>query len=47
MRHLLAAVVVASALVLAGGAEAMTYGVPDGNGHPEVGALLATSPRAR
>jgi V8-like Glu-specific endopeptidase len=28
-------------LVLAGGAGAITYGVPDGNGHPEVGALLA------
>src|SRR5204863_9072199 len=28
-------------LVLAGGASAITYGVPDGNGHPEVGALLA------
>jgi secreted trypsin-like serine protease len=28
-------------LVLAAGAGAITYGVPDGNGHPEVGALLA------
>src|SRR5213076_1892013 len=28
-------------LVLAGGASAITYGVPDGIGHPEVGALLA------
>ena len=28
-------------LILASGAGAITYGVPDGNGHPEVGALLA------
>src|SRR5438270_11471663 len=28
-------------LVFAAGAGAITYGVPDGNGHPEVGALLA------
>jgi hypothetical protein len=28
-------------VVLAAGAGAITYGVPDGNGHPEVGALLA------
>jgi V8-like Glu-specific endopeptidase len=28
-------------LALAAGAGAITYGVPDGNGHPEVGALLA------
>jgi len=28
-------------LVAATGASAITYGVPDGNGHPEVGALLA------
>jgi V8-like Glu-specific endopeptidase len=41
MRQLLTAIVVALALVLAGGAGAITYGVPDGNGHPEVGALLA------
>jgi V8-like Glu-specific endopeptidase len=41
MRHVFAATVVALALVLAGGAGAITYGVPDGNGHPEVGALLA------
>jgi hypothetical protein len=31
----------AAALVLATAAGAITYGVPDGNGHPEVGALLA------
>ena len=30
-----------AALALASGASAITYGVPDGNGHPEVGALLA------
>jgi V8-like Glu-specific endopeptidase len=28
-------------LAFAAGASAITYGVPDGNGHPEVGALLA------
>ena len=28
-------------LAFARGASAITYGVPDGNGHPEVGALLA------
>jgi V8-like Glu-specific endopeptidase len=28
-------------LVVVGGALAITYGVPDGNGHPEVGAVLA------
>jgi V8-like Glu-specific endopeptidase len=28
-------------LAIAVGASAITYGVPDGNGHPEVGALLA------
>jgi Trypsin len=31
----------AAALALAAGAAAITYGEPDGNGHPEVGALLA------
>jgi hypothetical protein len=42
MRKLIAAAAVAAAvLVLAVGASAITYGVPDGNGHPEVGALLA------
>jgi hypothetical protein len=30
-----------SVLVFAAGASAITYGEPDGNGHPEVGALLA------
>jgi V8-like Glu-specific endopeptidase len=30
-----------SLLVFTAGAAAITYGVPDGNGHPEVGALLA------
>jgi secreted trypsin-like serine protease len=33
--------VVVAALALAVGAGAITNGVPDGNGHPEVGALLA------
>jgi len=32
---------VAAALVLTVAAGAITYGVPDGDGHPEVGALLA------
>jgi V8-like Glu-specific endopeptidase len=32
---------VATMLVLVAGASAITYGVPDGQGHPEVGALLA------
>jgi secreted trypsin-like serine protease len=42
MRKLiLAAAVVVTVLVLAGGAGAITYGSPDGNAHPEVGALLA------
>lgn len=31
----------AALLVLVPGATAITHGVPDGNGHPEVGALLA------
>jgi V8-like Glu-specific endopeptidase len=31
-------------LVFTAGAGAITYGVPDGNGHPEVGALLAQQP---
>jgi hypothetical protein len=35
------AVAAAVCLCLAVGASAITYGVPDGNGHPEVGALLA------
>jgi hypothetical protein len=42
MRKLiLAAAIAAAVLVFAAGANAITYGVPDGNGHPEVGALLA------
>src|SRR6266849_3167421 len=42
MKHVFAAgVAVLGLLVLAPGAGAITYGVPDGNGHPEVGALLA------
>jgi hypothetical protein len=32
---------VIATFVLATGASAITYGEPDGNGHPEVGALLA------
>lgn len=42
MRYVvLAGVAIASMLACVGGAGAITYGVPDGNGHPEVGALLA------
>ena len=42
MRKLfLAAAVAATVLALAGAANAITNGTPDGNGHPEVGALLA------
>src|SRR3954471_895323 len=42
MRGLITAVVASVAvLVSAVVAAAITYGVPDGNGHPEVGALLA------
>jgi len=32
----------AAALVFAAAGSAITNGVPDGNAHPEVGALLAT-----
>jgi hypothetical protein len=38
---MLAAIALLAALVLATPAGAITYGTPDGNGHPEVGALLA------
>ena len=41
-RHIFAAAAVAFAtLAVVGGALAITNGRPDGNGHPEVGALLA------
>ena len=33
-----------AALTLAGAALAITYGAPDGNRHPNVGALLAPTP---
>jgi hypothetical protein len=36
-----AAAAAAALLIAAGGALAITNGQPDGNGHPEVGALLA------
>jgi hypothetical protein len=36
--------VVVATLAFATPAGAITYGVPDGNGHPEVGALLAPKP---
>ena len=42
MKKILAACgAVAAGLALASAAGAITYGGPDGNGHPEVGALLA------
>lgn len=41
MRRLVQVAAVVGALALATSAAAITYGVPDGNGHPEVGALLA------
>jgi len=42
MRKILASIAAAAAmLVLASGASAIVYGQPDGNRHPEVGALLA------
>jgi V8-like Glu-specific endopeptidase len=43
MRRLLSCTVLLI-LVAAAPAGAITYGVPDGNGHPEVGALLAQQP---
>jgi secreted trypsin-like serine protease len=44
MRKVIVAAVAAGALTLVAGASAITYGVPDGSGHPEVGALLAPQP---
>jgi len=41
---ILAGIAVIAALALAAPAEAITYGEPDGDGHPEVGALLAPQP---
>src|SRR3954470_7403535 len=41
MRKVVAVVVAVCAVVLVAGAGAITNGVPDGNGHPWVGALLA------
>lgn len=41
MRKLIAAIAAVASLVLAGTAGAVTYGEPDGNGHPNTGALLA------
>jgi hypothetical protein len=40
-RAIAACIAVVAMLFVATGASAITYGVPDGNGHPEVGALLA------
>jgi secreted trypsin-like serine protease len=41
VRKLSVAAIVAAAVVFAAGAGAITNGVPDNGGHPEVGALLA------
>ena len=41
MRRFASSTLAAALLVFAAPAGAITYGVPDGNGHPEVGALLA------
>ena len=41
LRSLTLAAVVAAALALAGSAGAVVFGAPDGEGHPNVGALLA------
>jgi hypothetical protein len=43
-RILLVGVALIAMLGLAWPAQAITYGTPDGNGHPEVGALLAPTP---
>ena len=41
-RHVFAAAAaIFATLIVVGGALAITNGEPDGNGHPEVGALLA------
>src|SRR3954471_6790662 len=41
MRKLVAGIVAVASLIIAAPAAAITNGQPDGNGHPEVGALLA------
>jgi hypothetical protein len=41
MGKLVAGIIAVAALVIAAPASAITNGQPDGNGHPEVGALLA------
>lgn len=40
-RALVAGIAIIATLLLPAAAMAITYGAPDGNGHPEVGALLA------
>ena len=40
-RVMLIGIAVVAVLAFAAPAGAITYGTPDGNGHPEVGALLA------
>jgi secreted trypsin-like serine protease len=44
MRRVMVVGIVIAALAFAGPAGAITYGSPDGDGHPEVGALLAPQP---
>jgi secreted trypsin-like serine protease len=44
MRKLVPAVALVAALAFATAGSAITFGVPDGEGHPEVGALLAPEP---
>ena len=46
-KGLVAAAAAASLLAFAAVGLAITNGGPDGNGHPEVGALLAPPQRAR
>jgi hypothetical protein len=43
-RLIVASAALAAALTLTAPAGAIVYGVPDGNGHPEAGALLAPEP---
>jgi hypothetical protein len=44
MRHAIAALVALAVLAFGGTASAVVNGAPDGNGHPNVGALLAPEP---
>lgn len=44
MRKVIPAIALVAALAVVTAGSAITYGVPDGEGHPEVGALLAPEP---